>query len=86
MWRDHWREEPGWYVSVGIPGTRSVVSIRFSHYRDSIYNNKWKWKSMTFTVICDNDDIIDCNKWHFDRYLNPWLLLLFIKDLFIMNR
>ncbi len=29
---------------------------------------------MTFTaLISDNDDIIDCNKWHFNRFLNPCL-------------
>jgi hypothetical protein len=43
------------------------------HERDSIYCNKWKWYLMTFTTISDDDNIIDCNKWHFNRFLNPWL-------------
>ena len=28
---------------------------------------------MTFTSISDHDNIIDCNKWHFNRFLNPYL-------------
>ncbi len=28
---------------------------------------------MTFTAISDNDNIIDCNKWHFNRCLKPCL-------------
>jgi hypothetical protein len=28
---------------------------------------------MKFTVISDNDNIIDCNKWHFKWFLNPYL-------------
>ncbi len=27
---------------------------------------------MTFTVTSDNDNIIDCNKWHFNRFLVEW--------------
>ena len=37
--------------------------IGFSQLGDSIYNNKWKWLSMTFTALSDNNNIIDCNKW-----------------------
>jgi hypothetical protein len=28
---------------------------------------------MSFTTISDNDYIIDYNKWHFNRFLNPYL-------------
>ena len=41
---------------------------------DSIYCNKWKWYSMSFTTISDNDKMIDCNKWHLNRFLNRFLI------------
>ncbi len=28
---------------------------------------------MTFTAISDKDNILDCNKWHFNRFVNPCL-------------
>ncbi len=28
---------------------------------------------MTFTVVSDNDNIIDCNKWNFNQFLNACL-------------
>jgi hypothetical protein len=42
-------------------------------HRKGFHLLKWKWWSMTFTVISDNDNIIDWNKWHFHRFLNPCL-------------
>jgi hypothetical protein len=35
---------------------------------DDIYCNNWHFKWQLF-----NDNIIDYNKWHFNRFLNPCL-------------
>jgi hypothetical protein len=51
-----------------------VYTLGPGHQGDFIYCNKWKWWSMPFTAISDNNNILDCNKWHFNRFLNRCLL------------
>ncbi len=45
-----------------------IVSTPVKVIIDDIYCKKWQFKWHPFY-----DNIIDCNKWHFNRFLNPYL-------------